>query len=241
MKMRFTTVSVVVPVYNEVKTINKVLRQVVAADTLNLAKEIIVVDDGSNDGTTKKLISFQKKYRQDNVKIRLLLKPKNEGKGASLRRGFALSTGEIIIVQDADLEYNPVEYAKLLQPIIDGKTRVVYGSRMLSHGKMQHGGLLFYVGGQIINHLTNYLYNLKLTDEATGYKVFLASILDEVTLTCKRFEFCPEITAKLALAKIGICEVPISYRGRTVIQGKKIHWRDGVEAVWTLLKYRIVG
>lgn len=239
MRRQPKTVSVIIPVYNERRTIARILAKVVAADTLGLIKEIIVVDDGSTDGTTEILKIARRRYARLGSNFRLLSKPTNEGKGASLRRGFSLARGEIILVQDADLEYDPIDYPKLLAPITKQGIPVVYGSRMLNHGKMHHGGIFFFAGGQIINWLTNLLYGLALTDEATGYKVFHAEVLDQIDLRCKRFEFCPELTAKLALAHIPIREVAVSYRGRTPEQGKKINWRDGVEAIWTLVRYRM--
>ncbi len=227
-------VSIIIPVYNEQKTIGKIVERVLRADTLGLTKEIIVVDDGSTDKTTKILQKL--KYPG----LRVYYQPYNKGKGAALRHGFEMARGDIILVQDADLEYNPVDYPKLLQPILDKRTKVVYGSRMISGTQMQHGGLIFYVGGQCINWLTNVLYGLHLTDEATGYKVFAASTLRSIQLTCHKFEFCPEITAKLAKRGISIYEVAISYKGRKVAEGKKINWKDGIHAIWTLCKYKVM-
>lgn len=227
-------VSIIIPVYNEQKTIAKIVQRVLASDTLGLHKDIIIVDDGSTDNT-KRILGKMK-----NSTIRIYYQPFNKGKGAALRHGFEMATGEIILVQDADLEYNPTDYPKLLSPIMRGVSKVVYGSRMLSHKKMRHGGWIFYLGGQGINWLTNWLYSISLTDEATGYKVFEASTLKSIRLTCNRFEFCPEITAKLANRGIPIHEVAISYTGRKVAEGKKINWRDGVHAIYTLLKYRLL-
>lgn len=229
---KLQVVSIVVPVYNEEKTIHKILERVLNAETLGLTKDIIIVNDGSSD-RTKQILSKIKDKR-----VRVYNFPSNHGKGSALRHGFEMSTGEIVLVQDADLEYNPSDYPKLLSPILSGKTDVVYGSRMLKHGKMQHGGIWFYIGGQVINLLTNALYHANLTDEATGYKVFKSEILKSIPLSCKRFDFCPEITAKLANRGIPIHEVSISYKGRKVSEGKKINWRDGIHAVWTLLKYK---
>lgn len=231
---KLRSVSIIIPVYNEEKTITKIIESVAKANTLGLEKEIIVVDDGSTDSTAKKLATLTNKY------IRVYHQPYNKGKGAALRHGFEMATGDIILVQDADLEYNPKDYPTLLEPLIKGKTKVVYGSRMLTHSKMHHGGWIFYIGGQFINWLTNVLYDLKITDEATGYKVFESSTLSSIPLVCNKFDFCPEITAKIAKRNISIYEVEISYRGRKVSEGKKINWRDGLHAVWTLLKYKFV-
>lgn len=231
---RIRVISIIIPVYNEEKTINKIIQRVVTANTLGLIKEIIVVNDGSTDNTPKILNKIKNKF------IKIYHQPYNKGKGAALRHGFEMATGEIILIQDADLEYNPEDYPKLLEPIINHKTKVVYGSRMLSHHKMHHGGWMFYFGGKIVNWLTNILYDIHITDEATGYKVFDADTLAEIPLTCKKFDFCPEITAKLARRKISIYEVEISYRGRKVIEGKKINWKDGIHAIYTLLKYKFV-
>jgi dolichol-phosphate mannosyltransferase len=228
------SVSIIIPVYNEEKTIAKIIESVKESNTLGLTKEIIVVNDGSTDKTEKVL----KKLKDRSVRI--YHQPYNKGKGAALRHGFEMSTGDIILVQDADLEYNPKDYPKLLEPLIKGKAKVVYGSRMLTHSKMHHGGWIFYIGGQFINWLTNVLYNLEITDEATGYKVFEAKTLATIPLVCKKFDFCPEITAKIAKRNIPIYEVEISYRGRKVAEGKKINWKDGLHAVWTLLKYKFV-
>jgi dolichol-phosphate mannosyltransferase len=231
---KYRSVSVIVPVYNEENTIAKIVGRVRKADTLGLSKEVIIVDDGSTDKTAKILDKIKDKS------IKVYHQPYNKGKGAALRHGFEMATGDIILVQDADLEYNPRDYPKLLLPILSGKTKVVYGSRMLTHARMHHGGVIFYIGGQFINWLTNQLYDLKITDEATGYKVFDADLLSKIPLVCKKFDFCPEITAKIAKRKIPIYEVEISYRGRKVAEGKKINWRDGLHAIYTLLKYRFV-
>lgn len=227
-------VSVIIPVYNEEKTIAKIIKKVLDADVMGLEKEIIIVDDGSTDRTRQIL------GRLKNKDIRVYYQPYNKGKGAALRHGFEMARGDIILIQDADLEYNPADYPKLLKPIISHGARVVYGSRMLTHAKMHHGGWIFYVGGQFINWLTNVLYGLKITDEATGYKVFDTITLRSIDLSCKKFDFCPEITAKVAKLKIPIYEVGISYTGRSVEEGKKINWRDGLHAIYTLFKYKLV-
>ncbi len=231
---KFKTVAVIIPVYNEEKTIDKIVERVKKSDTLGLDKQIIIVDDGSTDKTRNILASLKDKS------IKIYYQPYNKGKGAALRHGFEMARGDIILIQDADLEYNPADYPKLLRPLINGKAKVVYGSRMLTHAKMHHGGAIFYIGGQFINWLTNVLYDLRITDEATGYKVFDAELLSSIPLVCKKFDFCPEITAKIAKRRVPIYEVEISYRGRKVAEGKKINWRDGLHAIYTLLKYKFV-
>lgn len=231
---KYKSISIVVPVYNEQKTLRKIIDRIVQSDTLGLKKEIIVVDDGSSDKTPEILAKLSKK------KVKVYYQPANMGKGAALRHGFYMATGDIVLVQDADLEYNPQDYPVLIEPFLKGTTKVVYGSRMIGPGKVKHGGWFFYIGGLFINWLTNALYNLRLTDEATGYKVFDTEILNSIPLVCNRFDFCPEITAKLAKRNIPIYEVSISYTGRKVAQGKKINWKDGIHAVWTLLKFKFI-
>jgi len=161
------------------------------------------------------------------------------GKGFSIRRGLEVATGDIVIIQDADLEYNPDNYMALIQPIIEGKTRIVYGSRERNEANKQHSGRMFYLGALMLTWLSNILYGSKLTDEPTCYKVFDRETLLDIPLRCTRFEFCPEVTAKALRRKLDIVEVPIDYFPRTRREGKKINWRDGLEAVWTLFRYRV--
>jgi dolichol-phosphate mannosyltransferase len=225
--------SILIPVYNEEKTIKKVISAVKKADTGNVRKEIVVVDDGSKDNSLKVLKQIKG--------IKLISHTRNQGKGAAIRTAIKHATGDIIIIQDADLEYNPNEYMSLIKPIIDGKAKVVYGSRRLKKGNKKHSGFSFYIGGVGLTIIANILYpNLHITDEPTCYKVFRSDIIKNMHLKCKRFEFCPEVTAKLAKKGIKIFEVPISYHPRSVKEGKKINWRDGIEAVWTLLRYKFV-
>jgi len=225
--------SILIPVYNEEKTIKKVIDVVKKVDIGKVKKEIVVVDDGSKDNTLKVL----KKIKG----IRLVGHVKNQGKGAAIRTAIKHASGDIILIQDADLEYDPNEYWSLIKPIIDGKAKVVYGSRRLKKGNVQYSGISFLIGGLALNVIANLLYpNLRITDEPTCYKVFRSDIIKSINLKCKRFEFCPEVTAKIAKKGIKILEVPISYHPRSIKEGKKIKWRDGVEAVWTLLKYRFV-
>jgi len=213
--------SIVMPVFNERETICDIIKAV--SDT-PFHKEIIVVDDGSTDGTRILLSSFQ----QEN--LRVFLHEKNQGKGAALQTGFAQATGDIVIIQDADLEYDPEEYAILLKPILTGRADVVYGSRFAGHGA--HRVLYFwhYVGNRFLTFLSNLFTNLNLSDMETCYKVFTREALSGIMIQEKRFGFEPEITAKIAKKKLRIYEVPISYYGRSYEQGKKIDWKDGVRA-----------
>lgn len=241
-----TILSIIIPAYNEERFIAELIRRVkkVNLASLHVEKEIIVVDDGSKDKTAR----IVKKISG----VKLVQHEKNQGKGAAIRTGITSATGDIILIQDADLEYNPNEYPKLLKPILEGKTRVVYGSRFLSEqqkkknksyivkGKHSEANLLFYLGGRSLTVLTNLLYCAHITDEATGYKVFDAALLKQIPLRCKRFEFCSEITAKILKRKEKIIEVPTTYNPRSFEEGKKIKFRDGFEGVWTLVKYRFV-
>lgn len=225
-------VSIIIPVYNEIRSVEEVLRRVIdVALPRGCEKEIIVVDDGSTDGTTALLQQLQRKKE-----IRFHTTIVNFGKGAALRVGFRLASGDILVVQDGDLEYDPRDYAKLLMPMLEGSAQVVYGSRFL--GELQGMAGANWLANKVLTFLANILFNAKITDEATAYKAFRREVLDRINLRCKRFEFCPEVTAKVRRLGIQIVEVPISYRGRTAAEGKKIRWRDGFEAVWTLLRYR---
>jgi glycosyltransferase involved in cell wall biosynthesis len=223
--------SVVIPVYNEVRTIEEVVARVRA---IPLEKEILIVDDGSTDGTRQRLEDI---VRHDDVKV--LYHERNKGKGAALRTGFAAATGDVVIIQDADLEYDPRDYRSLLEPILDGRADVVYGSRFLGG---PHRVLFFwhYVGNRVLTLMSNALSNLNLTDMETGYKVFRREILNDLPLRSNRFGFEPEFTVKVAKRMLRVYEVPISYSGRTYAEGKKITWRDGVAAIFTILWFRIV-
>ncbi|NIQ02439.1 MAG: glycosyltransferase [Nitrospinaceae bacterium] len=222
--------SIVIPVYNEKNTLDALLSRVEAVD---YDKEIILVDDFSTDGTR----AMVEEYRDRNG-YRVALHPKNRGKGAALRTGFAEATGDIIIIQDADLEYDPREYGNLLEPILDGRADVVYGSRFLGG---PHRVLFFwhYLGNMALTTLSNMMTNLNLTDMETCYKVFTREVLDSLTLKCNRFGFEPEFTAKVSRKKFRIYEVPISYSGRDYAEGKKIGWKDGVAAIWFILRFRL--
>ncbi len=221
--------SVVIPVYNEKNTIGEVLRRVRMVD---LPKEVIVVDDCSTDGTREFL---QGLAPSDDLTI--VLQPHNAGKGAALRAGFRRVRGDIVIVQDADLEYDPAEYPVLIQPIIAGKADVVFGSRFLGG---PHRVLLFWhsVGNRILTTLSNMMTDLNLTDMETCYKVFRTDVLGRFELRENRFGFEPEFTAKVARARCRVYEVPISYSGRDYSEGKKIGWKDGVAALFFIIKYR---
>lgn len=225
------SVSIIIPVYNEKKTIREILRRVIEAEVSGLNKEIIVVDDGSTDGTSQLIRSL---IIPGLIKILL---PLNQGKGFAVRQGIKKATGDIVLIQDADLEYNPGDYPLLLAPFIFQGARVVYGSRELTINT--HSSRLFFLGGKFVTLITRLLYGSRLTDVPTGYKVFDHQLLSRIPLRCQKFEFCPEITAHLLKRRIQIIEVPIRYNPRKMKDGKKIRLRDGLIAIWTLLRIRV--
>ncbi len=226
--------SILIPVYNELNTLIPVLETVSQADSCGLEKELIVVDDGSTDGTRAIMETLDgAKY---NAKI--YFHEHNQGKGAALRTAQGYATGEIVLIQDADLEYSPKEYPELLRPILDGKADVVYGSR-LSGGKVTRAFHFYhYLGNKFLTLLTNVLYNCTITDMETCYKVFKADVFKKVQIKSNRFDFEPEITAKILKQKVRIYELPISYFGRDYSEGKKITWLDGFGAIWALVRFR---
>jgi len=230
------TISILIPVYNEEKTILPILEMVRAAACHSLTKEIIIVDDGSVDGSRKILEDLDtKKY---NAKV--IFHTKNQGKGAALRTAQTHATGDIILIQDADLEYDPKEYEELVRPIVEGRADVIYGSR-LSGGKVTRAfKIAHYLGNKFLSLVTNVLYNCTLTDMETCYKVFRAPIFKSITIKSNRFDFEPEITAKVLKQNVRLYEMPIAYYGRDYSEGKKITWRDGFAALWALVKYRFV-
>ena len=242
------TLSVIIAAYNEREFIEEILHRVQA---VGLAREIVVVDDGSTDGTREWLAEMHRRQQAGNTEteilggrahlrlgeFRFLFQERNQGKGAALRRGFAEATSDILLVQDADLEYDPRDYPKLLEPVLDGRADVVYGSRFLGGPQRVHF-FWHYVGNKFLTLLSDMLTNLKITDMETCYKVFRREVIGSMILRSNRFGFEPEVTAKVARGRWRVYEVPISYAGRSYDEGKKITWRDGMKALFTILRYR---
>ena len=232
------TLSIVIPAYNEKTTIREILKRVGSAPLPeSMAREIVVVDDGSTDGTREMLREME--TRGDPTPFRLFEQPENRGKGAAIRRGFREATGDLLVIQDADLEYHPRDFPALLQPILDDEADVVYGSRFLGG---PHRVLYFWhsLGNRFLTTLSNMFTDLNLSDMETGYKVFRREVLEGLELRSNRFGIEPELTAKVARRGARIFEVPISYWGRTYAEGKKIGWKDGVAAVWAILRYNLL-
>ncbi|HAW27131.1 glycosyltransferase family 2 protein [Gimesia maris] len=231
--------SVVIPIFNEHKTVENLINQVKAVP---IRKELVLVDDGSTDGTREILKKLEEQFQMENDSqnlVRVIFHEQNQGKGAAVRTGFIAAQGDVMLIQDADLEYDPSEYPRLLQPIIEGKADVVYGSRFL--GDQPHRVLYFwhYLGNRFLTTLSNCFTNLNLTDMETCYKLFKKEVIKEIApgLCQNRFGIEPELTAKVARRQCRIFEMSISYDGRTYDQGKKIGWRDGVKAIWCIVRY----
>jgi glycosyltransferase involved in cell wall biosynthesis len=226
---RFRKLSVIVPVYDERNTVVEIVRRMHAVD-LPVDLEIVIVDDGSTDGTRDVL-----RQLADST-VRVLMHEQNQGKGAAIRTGLGKVTGDLVLIQDADLEYDPEDWPKLLAPVLRGKAQVVYGSRFT--GERRNMLFLHWIGNRFLSFTTNLLYNTTLSDMETCYKLFDRQVIEGISIKASRFEFEPEITAKILRRGIRIYEVPISYTGREFEEGKKITWRDGLIALWTLVKYR---
>ncbi len=227
--------SILMPVYNESQTIREIIERVEAVDLGDVRKELIIVDDGSRDGTRDVL----DKVRKDSSH-KVYFHAHNMGKGAALRTALTYAVGEIIIIQDADLEYDPAEYNELIKPILEGRADVVYGSRLSGAKVARAFNFWHYIGNKMLTLITNVLYNSILSDMETCYKVFRADVIKNIQIKSNRFDFEPEITAKVLKRKHKLYEMPISYYGRDFSEGKKITWRDGFAAIWALIKYRFV-
>lgn len=226
--------SVIIPVYNEKNTILEILKKVEAVDLgpLLFEKEIIIVDDSSTDGTKETLKSLVGEYK-------IIYHQKNRGKSAAIRTGLEYVKGDYVIIQDADLEYDPQDYKKILECAIANNAKAVYGSRRLNF-QNRYSHRSFFLGGILLNWAASILYGINITDESTCYKLFKTDFLKSLALESKRFEFCPEVTAKTAKRGVKIYEVPIHYYPRHIAEGKKIRWRDGLAALWTLIKYKFI-
>jgi len=233
-KWQYNTVSIIIPVYNEKNTILNIIEKVKKASVCGLKKEIVVVDDGSRDGTVKML---KKEYN-----IKVFFHDQNKGKGYALQTGFKNATGDILLVQDADLEYNPNEYEKLLKPIVDGESEGVYGCRFF-YKEVFDKNMYYshYLGNVLLSWITSFLYRQKIRDMETCYKLMKKEVLNDIKLNSNHFDIEPEITAKILKKGINIHEIPVSFNPRGFHEGKKINWRDGIVALWALIKYRFVN
>jgi glycosyltransferase involved in cell wall biosynthesis len=234
--MRLVRLSILIPVFNEARTLRELLAQVDAAAVAGLEKELIIVDDGSTDGTREIL------ERPEGLQtpFRVVFHGQNMGKGAAVRTALTYATGDLILIQDADLEYDPRDYEELLDPILRGRADVVYGSRLRGGKPVQDFSLLYLWGNKFVTLVTNVLYGAALTDMETGYKLFRADVIKNIQIRANRFDFEPEVTAKILKRGYKLVELPISYYGRPHAEGKKLTWRDGFAALWTLVKYRFV-
>ena len=231
---KYRLLSIIIPVYNEAKTVNSVLNLVLKTK-LNIKKEIIAVNDGSTDFSQDIINKFIKTHPKTNIK---LLSKSNGGKGSAVKLGIKKAKGNIVIIQDADLEYDPNDYEKCIRPIINKECKVVYGSRVLEKTNKEYSHLSFLIGGKLITLFTNLLFGSKLTDEPTCYKTFDANLIKSIKINGDKFDWEPEVTAKILRRGIRIKEVPIKYYPRTLKQGKKINWKDGLSAIFNLIKYR---
>ena len=223
------------PVYNEANTIHEIIKRIEAVDLGDVRKELIIVDDASKDGTRETLDELRK-----NGSHKVYFHAQNMGKGAALRTALTYAKGDIIIIQDADLEYDPAEYAELIKPILMGRADVVYGSRLSGAKVARAFNFWHFIGNKMLTLITNVLYNSILSDMETCYKVFRADVIKNLQIKSNRFDFEPEITAKILKRKHKLYEMPISYYGRDFSEGKKITWRDGFAAIWALIKYRFM-
>jgi glycosyltransferase involved in cell wall biosynthesis len=229
-------VSILIPVYNEVNSLAALLARVAEVDFCGLTKELVIVDDGSQDGTRQLLKQVEQQYPE----AKILLHPQNMGKGAALRSAIQIATGQIVIIQDADLEYNPGDYPSLIRLLLDNQADVVYGSRFqLKENKKTFAGM-HYWGNKILTLVTNLLFQANITDMETCYKAFKAEVLQGIQIRSDRFDFEPEITAKILKKRYRLVELPITYQGRNFNEGKKITWRDGLWALKALIKFRFV-
>lgn len=233
--MKAQKISIIIPIYNEINTLEKILEKIEKASLGGLQKEFILVDDGSNDGTREFLEKFD-----ENSKYKIYFHSKNMGKGAAIRTALSYATGDVIIIQDADLEYDPEDYNDLIRLIIDNKADVVYGSRLSGGKPTRSFKFLHLIGNKFLTLVTNILYDTTLTDMETCYKAFRADVIKNISIKSNRFDFEPEITAKVLKRKYHLYEAPISYFGRDYHEGKKISWKDGFGALFALVKYRFM-